>query len=112
MSVPGIRIFFQPIQNIRLGGRLSKSQYEYTLQSNDTDALYRVAPEMRDKIAKLPGLLDVTTDLYIKNPQITIEVDREKAAVYGVSVDQVRQELLQRLRHPPGRHHLHAGQRL
>ncbi len=91
--VPGIRIFFQPIQNIRLGGRLSKSQYEYTLQSNDTDALYRAAPEMRDKIAKLPGLLDVTTDLYIKNPQITIDVDREKAAVYGVSVDQVRQEL-------------------
>jgi len=91
--VPGIRIFFQPIQNIRLGGRLSKSQYEYTLQSNDTDALYRAAPEMRNKIAKLPGLLDVTTDLYIKNPQITIDVDREKAAVYGVSVDQVRQEL-------------------
>ncbi len=91
--VPGIRIFFQPIQNIRLGGRLSKSQYEYTLQSNDTDALYRVAPQLRDKIAKLPGLLDVTTDLYIKNPQITIDVDREKAAVYGVSVDQVRQEL-------------------
>jgi HAE1 family hydrophobic/amphiphilic exporter-1 len=92
-SVPGIRIFFQAIQNIRLGGRLTKSQYEYTLQSNDTDALYSFAPEMRDKIAKLPGLLDVTTDLYIKNPQITVEVDREKAAVYGVSVDQVRQEL-------------------
>ncbi len=92
-AVPGIRIFFQPIQNIRLGGRLSKSQYEYTLQSNDTEALYRVAPQMRDKMAKLPGLLDVTTDLYIKNPQITVEVDREKAAVYGVTVDQVRQEL-------------------
>ena len=52
-----------------------------------------IAPELRDKIAKIPGLLDVTTDLYIKNPQITIEVDREKAAVYGVTVDQVRQEL-------------------
>jgi HAE1 family hydrophobic/amphiphilic exporter-1 len=48
---------------------------------------------MRDKIAKLPGLLDVTTDLYIKNPQVTVEVDREKSAVYGVTVDQVRQEL-------------------
>jgi len=92
-AVPGIQIFMQPIQNIRLGGRLSKSQYEYTLQSNDTDALYRAAPAMRDKIAKLPGLLDVTTDLYVKNPQISVEVDREKAAVYGVSVDQVRQEL-------------------
>jgi HAE1 family hydrophobic/amphiphilic exporter-1 len=91
--VIGIQIFFQPIQNINLGGRLNKSQYQYTLQSNDTDTLYRIAPELRDKIAKIPGLLDVTTDLYIKNPQISIDVDREKAAVYGVTVDQVRQEL-------------------
>jgi HAE1 family hydrophobic/amphiphilic exporter-1 len=91
--VPGMQIFFQPIQNINLGGRLNKSQYQYTLQSNDTDTLYRVTPEMRDKIAKLPGLLDVTTDLYVKNPQVTVEVDREKAAVYGVTIDQVRQEL-------------------
>src|SRR5579885_964594 len=91
--VPGIQIFFQPIQNINLGGRLNKSQYQYTLQSNDTDALYRLAPELRDKMARLPALRDVTTDLYVKNPQITVEVDREKAAVYGVSVDAVRQTL-------------------
>ena len=91
--IVGIQIFFQPIQNINLGGKLTKSQYQYTLQSNDTDSLYRLAPELRDKIAKIPGLLDVTTDLYIKNPQISIDVDREKSAVYGVSVDQVRQEL-------------------
>ena len=86
-------IFFQPIQNINIGGRLTKSEYQYTLQSNDTETLYRLAPELRDKIAKIDGLLDVTTDLYVKNPQVTIEVDREKAAVYGVTVDQVRQEL-------------------
>jgi hydrophobic/amphiphilic exporter-1 (mainly G- bacteria), HAE1 family len=91
--IAGIQIFFQPIQNINLGGKLSKSQYQYTLQSNDTQTLYRLAPEMRDKIATLPGLLDVTTDLYVKNPQMTIEVDREKTAVYGVTVDQVRQQL-------------------
>jgi HAE1 family hydrophobic/amphiphilic exporter-1 len=91
--IPGMQIFFQPIQNINLGGKLSKSQYQYTLQSNDTQTLYRLAPDMRDKIAKLSGLLDVTTDLYVKNPQVTIEVDREKSAVYGVTVDQVRQEL-------------------
>ncbi|HET9902496.1 MAG TPA: efflux RND transporter permease subunit [Xanthobacteraceae bacterium] len=91
--VVGMRVYFQPIQNINLGGRLNKSQYQYTLQSNDTEALYRIAPELRDKIAEVPGLLDVTTDLYIKNPQIMVEVDREKAAVYGVTIDQVRQEL-------------------
>jgi HAE1 family hydrophobic/amphiphilic exporter-1 len=91
--VPGLAIYFQPIQNINLGGKLAKSQYQYTLQSNDTEMLYRLAPELRDKIAKIDGLLDVTTDLYVTNPQVTIELDREKAAVYGVTVDQVRQEL-------------------
>jgi HAE1 family hydrophobic/amphiphilic exporter-1 len=91
--VSGIAIFFQPIQNINLGGKLAKSQYQYTLQSNDTAALYRLAPELRDKIAKITGLLDVTTDLYVTNPQVTVTVDREKSAVYGLTVDQVRQAL-------------------
>jgi HAE1 family hydrophobic/amphiphilic exporter-1 len=92
-QVPGIQAFFQSIQNLNIGGRPSKSQYQYTLQSGDTESLYRLAPEMRDRIAKVPGLLDVTTDLYIKNPQMTVDIDREKAAVYGVTVDQVRNQL-------------------
>ncbi|MGA9003994.1 MAG: efflux RND transporter permease subunit, partial [Pseudolabrys sp.] len=60
--VPGLAIYFQPIQNINLGGKLAKSQYQYTLQSNDTEALYRLAPQLREKISKIDGLLDVTTD--------------------------------------------------
>jgi HAE1 family hydrophobic/amphiphilic exporter-1 len=92
-NVTGMVVFFQMIQNINIGGRINKSQYQYTLQSSDTDTLYRLAPEMRDKIAKLEGLLDVTTDLYVTNPQMMIEVDRTKAAVYGITIDQVRQEL-------------------
>jgi HAE1 family hydrophobic/amphiphilic exporter-1 len=92
-QVPGMQAFFQSIQNLNIGGRPSKSQYQYTLQSGDTEALYRLAPEMRDKIAKVQGLVDVTTDLYIKNPQMTVDIDREKAAVYGVTVDQVRNQL-------------------
>jgi len=92
-GVPGMAMFFQMIQNINIGGKILKSQYQYTLQSSDTDALYRLASELRDKIAELPGLQDVTTDLYVTNPQVMIEVDREKAAAYGVTVDQIRQEL-------------------
>jgi HAE1 family hydrophobic/amphiphilic exporter-1 len=92
-QVPGMQAFFQSIQNLNIGGRPSKSQYQYTLQSGDTEALYRLAPEMRNAIARIPGLLDVTTDLYIKNPQMTVDIDREKAAVYGVTVDQVRNQL-------------------
>ncbi|MFL6820795.1 MAG: efflux RND transporter permease subunit [Bradyrhizobium sp.] len=92
-QVPGMQAFFQGIQNLNIGGRPSKSQYQYTLQSGDTEALYRLAPEMSKNISKVPGLLDVTTDLYIKNPQMTVDIDREKAAVYGVTVDQVRNQL-------------------
>ncbi|MDF3809233.1 efflux RND transporter permease subunit [Rhodopseudomonas sp. BAL398] len=92
-QVPGMQAFFQSIQNLNIGGRISKSQYQYVMQSGDTEALYRLAPQIREKIAKVPGLLDVTTDLYIKNPQMTVDIDREKAAVYGITVDQVRNQL-------------------
>jgi HAE1 family hydrophobic/amphiphilic exporter-1 len=93
LQVPGLQAFFQSIQNLNIGGRPSKSQYQYTLQSGDTESLYRLAPEMREKIAKVDGLQDVTTDLYIKNPQLTVDIDREKAAVYGVTADQIRNQL-------------------
>jgi HAE1 family hydrophobic/amphiphilic exporter-1 len=91
--VTGMAVFFQMIQNINVGGKINKSQYQYTLQSSDTEKLYSLAPQLRDKIATLDGLQDVTTDLYVTNPQVMIDVDREKAAVYGITVDQVRQEL-------------------
>src|SRR4030081_3195680 len=92
-QVPGMQAFFQAIQNLNIGGRISKSQYQYVLERGDYDSLYRFAPEKRDQNEKIPGLLDVTTDLYIKNPQMTVDIDREKAAVYGVTVDQVRNQL-------------------
>lgn len=91
--VTGITVFPQMIQNINVGGRINKSYWQYTLQSSDTEALYRLAPEMRAKIAQLPGFLDVATDLNVTNPQLMVEVDREKAAAYGITIDQVRQEL-------------------
>jgi HAE1 family hydrophobic/amphiphilic exporter-1 len=92
-QIPGMQTYFQSIQNLSIGGRISKGQYQYVLQSGDTESLYRLAPQMRDSIEKIPGLLDVNTDLYIKNPQMTVDIDREKAAVYGITVDQVRNQL-------------------
>jgi HAE1 family hydrophobic/amphiphilic exporter-1 len=92
-SFVGMAAYFQNVQNINITGRVSKSEFQYTMQSSDTDALYRVGPEMLEKIGKLPGLRDVTGDLYVKNPQMTIEIDRQAAAMYGVSVDQIHQEL-------------------
>jgi hydrophobic/amphiphilic exporter-1 (mainly G- bacteria), HAE1 family len=92
-SLTGVQTYFQNVQNINITGRISKSEYQYTMQSSDIPALYSVGPEMLDKIKELPGLRDVTGDLYVKNPQMTLQVDRAQAAVYGVTVDQVRQEL-------------------
>jgi HAE1 family hydrophobic/amphiphilic exporter-1 len=91
--VPGIVVYFQNVQNLNVTGRASRSEFQYTLQSSDTEALYRLAGEMRDKIAKAPGLRDVNSDLYIKNPQMGVEIDREKAGVYGITIDQIRQEM-------------------
>jgi HAE1 family hydrophobic/amphiphilic exporter-1 len=92
-SLVGVAAYFQIMQNINIGGRVGKSDYQYTLQSSDVATLYSVGPEMLEKIAKRPEVRDVTGDLYVKNPQMSMEIDREAAAVYGVTQDQIRQEL-------------------
>ena len=92
-QVTGIQVYFRAVQNLNIGGRPSRAEYQYTLTSSDTDTLYRVAPEMQAKIAEIAAVRDVTTDLDLRNPQMNIEIDREKAAVYGISIEQVRQEL-------------------
>jgi HAE1 family hydrophobic/amphiphilic exporter-1 len=92
-SVVGIQTFLRPIQNINVGGRPSRAEFQYTMTSTDSETLYRLATEMRDRMAEVPGLRDVNSDLNLTNPQLNIEIDREKAAVYGISIDNVRQEL-------------------
>jgi hydrophobic/amphiphilic exporter-1 (mainly G- bacteria), HAE1 family len=92
-GVPGIAVYYQNVQNINLTGRITKSEYQYTVQSSDTETLYRLAPDLREKISQVPGLWGVNTDLYVSNPQVSIDIDRERAAVYGITVDAIRQEL-------------------
>jgi HAE1 family hydrophobic/amphiphilic exporter-1 len=92
-KVTGMTSYFRMIQNINLGGRISKGEFQYTMQSSETETLYRVSDEMLARIKTIEGLRDLNSDLYIRNPQVVIEIDREKAAVYGISVDQIRQEL-------------------
>ena len=91
--VPGLSVFFQPIQNIQLGGRLAKSQYQYTLQDGDLEELYRLAPLMQDKISKLPGFQDVTSDLQLQNRQALVNFDRDKMAQFGITADAARNAL-------------------
>ncbi|MGH9579594.1 MAG: efflux RND transporter permease subunit [Terriglobales bacterium] len=92
-SVTGIRVFMQNLPPIRIGGQLTKSQYQFTLQSPDTAELYRYAPQLEAKMRELPGLQDVTSDLEIKNPQISVEIDRDQAAAVGITATQVEEAL-------------------
>jgi len=91
--VPGIRAFVQNLPPIRIGGQLTKSLYQITLQDPDTDELYRYAPMLEDRLRALPGLQDVTSDLQIKNPQVSVDIDRDKATVLGLSAQQVEDAL-------------------
>jgi HAE1 family hydrophobic/amphiphilic exporter-1 len=91
--VTGIQMFMQNLPPIRIGGRLTKSQYQFTLQGPDTDELYRYATEFEAKLHSLPELQDVTSDLQIKNPQVNVEIDRDKASSLGVTADQVESAL-------------------
>jgi HAE1 family hydrophobic/amphiphilic exporter-1 len=92
-QVPGIRMFMQNLPAIRIGGQLTKSQYQYTLQSPDKDSLYRYALELESKMVALSQLQDVNSDLQISNPQVNVEIDRDKASALGVSAQQVEDAL-------------------
>jgi HAE1 family hydrophobic/amphiphilic exporter-1 len=92
-AVAGINAYMQNLPPIQVGGELTKSQYQLTLQSPDTSELYRYEAIFEPKVAQLPGLLDVTSDLLIHNPQVTVNIDRDKASALGVSAEQVEDAL-------------------
>jgi HAE1 family hydrophobic/amphiphilic exporter-1 len=92
-TVPGIQMFMQNLPAIRIGGQLTKSQYQFTLQSPDPDELYRKAAELETKLRASPQLQDVTTDMQIKNPQVNVEINRDKASALGLTAQQVEDAL-------------------
>jgi len=92
-GIPGIQVFLQNPPPIRIGGRLSKSQYQFTLQSPDIRALYDNANQLEGKLHALPGLVNVTTDLQISSPQATVAINRDRAAALGVTAHQVETAL-------------------
>ena len=97
-KVPGIKAYLQNPPPIALGGQVTRGQYQYTLQATNLDDLYNFGPILEKKLkeAKLEngkGLLDVNSDLLLKNPEANIEVDRDKASSLGLSVGQVEDAL-------------------
>jgi HAE1 family hydrophobic/amphiphilic exporter-1 len=92
-AVPGIRVFISNPPVINIGGRSSKSDYQFTLQSSDIEALYQGAAALEQRLDDVPGLTDVTSDLQIKNPQVQVTIDRDRAAALGIDVNQIENAL-------------------
>jgi HAE1 family hydrophobic/amphiphilic exporter-1 len=93
-SVPGLTAVFQPVQNINLNaGRASRAAYQYSVAGPDLEQLFNLAPRLRDRLSQLPQLRDVSLDLQLRNPQVSVELDRDRAASLGITSDQIRQTL-------------------
>jgi HAE1 family hydrophobic/amphiphilic exporter-1 len=88
-AVPGITTFLRNDPPIRIGGLQSKALYQFTIQSPNTKDLYASSDAFTAKMRALPGLTDVSSDLQIRNPQVNVEIDRDAASSYGVTVNQI-----------------------
>ena len=93
-QVPGIRAYMTNQPPINLGGQQgARSLYQFTLQDTDTAELYRWAPIFEQKVREIAGIEDVSSDLQVKNPQVQIDLNREKIATLGLTVNQVETAL-------------------
>ncbi|MBV6430071.1 MAG: Multidrug resistance protein MdtB [Bryobacteraceae bacterium] len=90
---PGVRVFLTLPPAIRVGGRGSRSTYEFTLQGPDTNRLQQESQRLEKLVAGLPSVLDVTSDLELKTPRVKVEIDRDRAAALGVNAQQIEASL-------------------
>ena len=92
-QVAGINVFMRPIQNLQLGGRQSKAQYQYILQSVKADEIYDWATKLQERMRTDPLFRDVTSDAQLRGLQAQLDIDRDRANTLGVSIDAVRSAL-------------------
>jgi hydrophobic/amphiphilic exporter-1 (mainly G- bacteria), HAE1 family len=90
---PGMRVYPQNPPTIQIGGQVTKSQYQFSLQSPDQEALYAAAQAMEESVSELPGVQDVTSNLAIQSPQVKVQIDRDKAAALQVNASQIENAL-------------------
>ena len=88
-AIPGVALFMQVPQDINIGGRLSRTQYQYTLQDADLDEINLWAPRVLDKLRTLPELQDLATDQQINGATVTVTIDRDQAARFGIQPQQI-----------------------
>ncbi|TCO40902.1 efflux RND transporter permease subunit [Dokdonella fugitiva] len=92
-GIPGLQAFAQNLPLIRIGGRLTNSTYQFVLQDTDTRRLFEWTPRLVTALSKLPGFLDVSSDMLVANPQLDVTIDRDAAAAYGVTPDAIENAL-------------------
>jgi HAE1 family hydrophobic/amphiphilic exporter-1 len=92
-AVPGLRVFISNPPVLDIGGRSSKSQYQFTLTSSDLEALYQASAALEERMQEIPGLTGVTSDLQIRNPQVQVEIARDRASALGIDVNQIESAL-------------------
>ncbi|HEX5211027.1 MAG TPA: efflux RND transporter permease subunit [Pseudolabrys sp.] len=88
-TIPGLRVFMVPAQDLRVGGRQSDSQYQFTLWSADIETLQMLVSKVMDTVKTVPGVTDVTTDREQGGLQANVEIDRAAAARLGVQVQDI-----------------------
>jgi hydrophobic/amphiphilic exporter-1 (mainly G- bacteria), HAE1 family len=88
-NFPGMRVYLQNPPTIRIGGQVTKSLYQFSMQSPDKEELYAGATQLQREIEKLPEVEDVTSDLAITAPQVNVTIDRDKAASLQVNADAI-----------------------
>ncbi|HEX8430619.1 MAG TPA: efflux RND transporter permease subunit, partial [Longimicrobium sp.] len=91
--VPGVNAFVQVPPALQIGGRSSRSQYQFTLQGTDIETLYPAAQAFEEKVRALDVLQDVSSDLELSNPQVSVSVDPLRASAYGITSEQVQSTL-------------------
>ncbi|MFZ1134014.1 MAG: multidrug efflux RND transporter permease subunit [Candidatus Korobacteraceae bacterium] len=91
--VPGATLYFQAVQDLQIGGRLSNAQYQYTLSGEDLDELYEWAPKLVDKLRTLPQLKDVSSDQQVHGLSQNIVIDRDTASRLGITAQQIDEVL-------------------
>ncbi|HUQ76447.1 MAG TPA: efflux RND transporter permease subunit [Burkholderiales bacterium] len=92
-NILGAKVFVQNVPAIRIGGQLTRSPYQYVMRSANVEELYQWAPLIEQKLRALPGLVDVSSDLQITRPEVTVQIEREKASSLGVSAQQIEMAL-------------------
>ncbi len=92
-NVMGAKVFLQNVPAIRIGGQLTQSPYQYVMRSANIEELYSWAPVIEQKLKTLPGLVDISSDLQITRPEVTVQIAREKASALGVSAQSIEMAL-------------------